>query len=291
MTRAAPSATLPLVRISVLLALVVVVGAGAFAGLLTRPPRRPAPVAPAPVAPAAAASEPTLAPVHTEFLGVVLSGETVDLAPKIDGRLQAVKVKPGDHVARGSVVAELDTRAARDALALAEASLKDAKERLERRSGLAEGVLSVEEISNARVMVLDKKARVDELRVLVTDAKLRAPFDGVVAQRYSDAGAMAGPTRPVIRLLGSRDARVRFAVTEENAGRVTAGMRAWLTVKALPRPLPLRVESVAPEVDTAARVIFAVAHVDAPAAVLAKLSDGMVGRVSIDDEGERAQAR
>jgi RND family efflux transporter MFP subunit len=233
----------------------------------------------------------TLPAARVDFLGVVLSGETVDVAPKIDGRLQAVRVKPGDHVQKGGVVAELDTRAARQALALAQASLVDARERLKRRSGLAEGVLSIEEISNARVMVLDKKSRVDELQALVTDAKLRAPFDGVVAQRYVDAGAMAGPTRPVVRLLGSRDARVRFAVTEESAGRITAGMRAWLTVRAFDRPLPLRVESVAPEVDTAARVIFAVARVEAPAPILRKLSDGMVGRVSIDDEGERAQAR
>ena len=272
--------------------MVAVVGAGALAGLLTRPPRPRAPIATTPQSTSPAATmETPAAPAHADFLGVVLSGESVELAPKIDGRLLAVKVKPGDHVVRGGIVAELDTRAAREALALAEASLADARERLKRRSGLAEGVLSVEEISNARVMVLDKKARVDELRTLVTDARLRAPFDGVVAQRYVDAGAMAGPTRPVVRLLGSRDARVRFAVTEESAGRVTAGMRAWLTVKSLARPLPLRVESVAPEVDTAARVIFAVGRVEAPPAVLAKLSDGMVGRVTIDDEGERAQAR
>ena len=289
MTRPLPSATVPFVRLSILLAMAAVIGAGALAGVLTRPPRaRPLAAA----APTAVATPAALAPAaRTDFLGVVLSGETVDLAPKIDGRLQAVRVKPGDRVQRGAVVAELDTRAARQALALAEASLTDARERLKRRSGLAEGVLSIEEISNARVLVLDKKARVEELRSLVTDAKLRAPFDGVVAQRYVDAGAMAGPTRPVVRLLGARDARVRFAVTEESAGRVTAGMRAWLTVKASDRPLPLRVESVAPEVDTAARVIFAVARVEAPAPILRKLSDGMVGRVSIDDEGERAPAR
>jgi RND family efflux transporter MFP subunit len=288
-TRPLPSATVGFVRLSVLFAMAAVIGAGALAGLLTRPPRaRPLAAAASTAVATPAAQAPA---ARADFLGVVLSGETVDLAPKIDGRLQAVRVKPGDRVLRGAVVAELDTRAARQALALAEASLADAQERLKRRSGLAEGVLSVEEISNARVLVLDKKARVDELRSLVTDARLRAPFDGVVAQRYVDAGAMAGPTRPVVRLLGARDARVRFAVTEESAARVTVGMRAWLTVKASDRPLPLRVESVAPEVDTAARVIFAVARVEAPAPILRKLSDGMVGRVSIDDEGERAPAR
>jgi RND family efflux transporter MFP subunit len=272
----------------ILLGVVAVVAAGAGAGLLTQAPRPRVQVVSAPPPqeqprPASAVAQPR------EFLGVVLSGESVDLAPKTEGRVQAVHVKVGQKIDRGTVVAEIDVRSLRQALDVAEAALGDAQQRLARRKGLAAGVLSQEELSNAKMIVLEKRGRVDELRALVADARVRAPFEGIVSARYLDAGAMAGPGHPIARLVGgSGDVRVRFALPEDEAARVAAGDRVRVTVSALDRPLPAKVESVSPEVDAAARMVFAVARLDISAELARRLSAGMVARVAIDTNvGER----
>jgi multidrug resistance efflux pump len=122
---------------------------------------------------------------------------------------------------------------------------------------------------------------------VVGDAQLRAPYEGTIAARYLDPGAMAGPSRPVARLLGSSDARVRFAVPEEQSGTVAPGMHARLTAKALDAPLATVVESVAPEVDSAAHMIFAVARINTPSELAQRLSTGMVVHVAMEAVQER----
>jgi RND family efflux transporter MFP subunit len=264
-----------------------VVVAGALVGLLTRAPRLDAGVVPSP-----RNSEPSAMPLDgdpppRDFLGVLLTGQDVDIAPKVEGRVLTVVVKPGDRVHRNQVLAHMDVRAARESLHLAEATLADAKARLARRTGMAAGVLSQEEISNAEALVLDRRARVGELRALINDAAVRAPFDGAVTTRFLDPGAMAGPARPIMRVVGGSDVRVRFAIPEEQTGSVAAGMRAHLSLKSQAQPLVAVVESVAPEVDAAARMTFAVARVELPPRGAAQLSAGMVARVLVDRADER----
>lgn len=274
-------------RLGLIFGIVAVVAAGALAGMLTRAPR-PAQAVAAPPPPSVAIPSRVSAPAPRDYLGVVLSGESVELAPKTEGRLQSVLVKSGQHVARGAVVAELDVSSLKHALSVAQAALADAQQRLSRRTRLAAGVLSQEELANARINVVEKRGRVTELKASLADAKLRAPFDGVVAARYLDAGAMAGPTHPIVRLLGGGDARVRFAVPEGESARVSTGERARVQVKALDVPLSARVESVAPEVDAATRMVFAVARLDVPPGVAQSLTAGMVARVALDTNvGER----
>jgi multidrug resistance efflux pump len=100
---------------------------------------------------------------------------------------------------------------------------------------------------------------------------------------------MAGPARPILRLVGGNDVRVRFAIPEEQTGSVTAGMPAHLELKSQAQPLAAVVESVAPEVDAAARMTFAVARVVLPPRAAARLAAGMVARVQLDsDDNERA---
>lgn len=271
-------------RFSFWLAIAAVMIAGALAGLLTRARRAPppAPIAAGDAPTITAPTEPPTAMAARDFLGVVLTGQDVDVAPRVEGRVASVAVKPGDQVHRGQIVAVMDVRATRQSLRLAAAALADAEQRLARRTGMVEGVLSQEEIANARVLVLERRGRVSELRAAVEDASVRAPFDGAVAACFLEGGAIAGPSRPILRVVGaSRDVRIRFAIPEELAGTVSIGAHARMVVKSLRDPLPIVVDSVAPEVDSAARVIFAVARLQSGGGAMPTLAAGMVARVLV----------
>jgi RND family efflux transporter MFP subunit len=217
---------------------------------------------------------------HVAFLGVLLAGETVEVAPKIEGRLEQVLVRPGDHVAKGAPVARLEVRTLRADLRLALASLADAKQRLKRRIPLAHGVISAEELADARAQVVARRNHVEHLKAGIADAFLPAPFEAVVAARYVNPGTFVGPSRPVVRLLSGDSIRVRFAIPETDAGKVAIRSRVRITVQPRGERFTGVVESVAPEVDAAARMIFAVATVDVPSEARAALSSGMAARVS-----------
>src|SRR5437868_6966566 len=82
------------------------------------------------------APEPAPSPKDPGLLGVVLTGETVEVASKGEGRLEAVFVKPGDHVKRGDAIAQLDIHTQQEDLRMAEAQLREAHGRYARRAPL-----------------------------------------------------------------------------------------------------------------------------------------------------------
>jgi len=245
-------------------------------------------VAAGPAAPQPAKTGPVTAPVappRTPLLGVYLSGDAVDLAPRVDGRVVQVLVQSGSHVQPGDVVARLDVRDLAKQLALARATLSDAQQRVARREGLVHGdvgAISREELANARVAVLEKRAKVEELTQTLAEADIRAPFAGLVSARLVDPGAVVGPGRPVVRLVGEVAPRVRFAIPEDRANEVRLHAPVLVEIKSYGLSLPGLVDQVAPEVDVAARMIFAVASVKVPADWVGRIPSGTVVRVSVE---------
>ncbi|ATB42786.1 hypothetical protein CYFUS_008265 [Cystobacter fuscus] len=229
------------------------------------------------------------------ILGVVIPNDSVDVSARFDSRLEQVDVEVGQSVHEGQVLARLDTRSLQRELAAAEAALQGSRAEehaislalseahANRRPSftpraLKLGVYSREELDRmsdeesaaaarmqaARVQTLQRQAQVTGLRQHLEDATLVAPFAGVVTSRLVGPGTHLSAGQPVLRLLGSGEWRVRFAVTEEEAGDFQPG--ALVELKVLQGELSLQgaVESISPEVDAAARLLFATAMFSQP---------------------------
>ncbi|WP_331107458.1 efflux RND transporter periplasmic adaptor subunit [Archangium sp.] len=235
-------------------------------------------------------------PVKEEpFLGVIIPQDSVDVSSRFESRLLEVDVEVGEPVREGQVLARLDTRSLRQQLAAARANLQGSRaeehaatlalsEAREKKGryfsprALELGVYSQEELArvryeertaaarlqSARAQSLERQAQVNELQENLEDATLVAPFDGVVAARLISPGARLAAGQPVLRLLGTGDWKVRFAIPEEAARELQPG--SPLEVHALQRNLTFAgtVETLAPEVDAAARLVFATATFDQP---------------------------
>ncbi|QRN93722.1 efflux RND transporter periplasmic adaptor subunit [Archangium violaceum] len=229
------------------------------------------------------------------FLGVVIPNDTVEVSSRFDSRLEQVEVEVGQSVREGQVLARLDTRSLQQELAAARATvqgsraeehaaalaLSEARARKRRYftpRSLQLGVYSKEELDKvryeestadarlqaARAQTLQRQAQLTELKQNLDDATLVAPFDGVVAARLVGPGTRLAAGQPVLRLLGSGEWKVRFAVPEDEARGLQPG--ASVELKVLQRGLTLMgaVESIAPEVDAAARLVFATATFTQP---------------------------
>jgi RND family efflux transporter MFP subunit len=245
----------------------------------------------------------------------------VDLASQLEARLKLLRVRPGDRVAEGEVIAQLDTHAARKELAMAKAAvlaakaeaqraeleLQQATERRERRaatvdlpSGATVATVSEEDRSNAayqeklaaarleaaKAAVIDRQAHADELRTLAEEGAVRAPFDAIVAQRYLDEGTIVRKGTPLVRLIESSALRVRFAVPEDDVHAIEVGVPLRVRVDKL--DLNGKVEKVAPEIDAAARMIFVDASLDVPVKDKPHVRSGQVARVFVA-KAEQAQ--
>lgn len=272
---------------------------------------RPSPVAPPVTSPAPAAG----GEARAGFIGVVMASATVALTSQLEARVERLRVRPGDAVHAGDVLAELDTTAARKELAIANAELlsanaglrraelegREARERLDRRSltialpgGGTVGTVSKEELSGARYQeqlatvkieaaraaVLEKRAHCDELRAMAAEGTVRAPFDGVISERFVDEGAILRKGDSIVRLIEASALKVRFAIPEAAASRVQVGTAIRVATDGL--ELAGHVEKVAPEVDAAARMVFAEAALTVPEPARGRLRSGAIARVALD---------
>jgi len=229
------------------------------------------------------------------FLGVVIPHDSVDLSSKFEGRLERLEVDVGDRVQQGQVLARLDVRPLEQDLAAAKANLQGSRaeeqaagfslaEAREKKSryftprSLELGVYSEEELAKiryaestalarleaARARSREQLARVVDLEQSVSEAVLVAPFDGVVATRPVSPGARIAAGQPILRLLATGGRKIRFAVPEEQARQLEPGSPLRLSIEQPGVTLAGHVESIAPEVDVAARMVFAVAAFEAP---------------------------
>jgi RND family efflux transporter MFP subunit len=240
-----------------------------------------------------ALSAPVFASASTPFLGVVIPQDSVEMSSKFESRLERLEVNVGDTVRTGEVLARLDVRPLAQELAAARAALQGSRaeeqaaglalaEAREKKSrhftprSLELGVYSKEELATlryqestalsrleaARARTREQAARVKDLEQNVEEAVLVAPFDGVVATRPVSPGARVAAGQPLLRLLGTGGWKVRFAVPEDQARQLEPGFPLQLSVAQRNLTLAGHVETVSPEVDAAARMVFAVAAFD-----------------------------
>lgn len=239
----------------------------------------PLPPAAPPAAPAPVASR----PARKGWIGVVVAREMVDVTADSNGRLLSVVVEIGDRVRRGDRIATLDTSLIAQDLEMARSSLRaseadqkraadelaEARARNERRQAnpdffskedLAEVALqaktaaSAYEVAQARVS--EQRARVRQLEAGLAQNVIRAPFDGRVAERFADPGALVGPGTPVVRLISAGELLVRAAVPPEEARSLTVGTPVTSTVRTMDLRVPGTIARVAPEVDAASQMVL-----------------------------------
>jgi membrane fusion protein (multidrug efflux system) len=217
----------------------------------------------------------------------------------------------GARVEKGDLLLELDPvemnqlvregRARKEMAAAqmeqAEVDLENALSDLERRKPLAaKGIVTESEMEDLENAVKAKRsglavaeasyaqasASLTNLVVNRKNLKVRAPFDGLVARRYLNEGAMASPAHPVFQLHAEGKLYVRIAVPEEDVPFVRRGMAGTLRVDALSgRELTATVELVSPVLEQVTRTCTVDLLVETGDELAQVLKPGMTGEVTM----------
>ena len=206
---------------------------------------------------------------EVELPGSFEAYERALLYARVTGYVGRVRVDIGDQVAQGAALVELDLpemqpalgRAKADVVA-AEAALQKAQAQAERDrityqrlSGLqaseplavtqqdvdmAEAGLQVSEATakSAKAELSVTQAKLKELEALMAYAVIRAPFDGVVAQRFIHRGALvvsgADGGDPVLEVAREDRLRLVLSVPEAVVSQTRPGLETEITVDAIP---------------------------------------------------------
>ena len=173
------------------------------------------------------------------FPGEVRARYEPELGFRIGGKISQRLVDVGDRVSEGTVLAKLDTDdvslkldAVRAQMASAQADHNLASSELERYRELMERNVisrsqfdSFESRYDASVAQLRQaRANLKVARNQADYASLKAPRDGVIAQRLAEAGQVVAAGQPVFVLAVDGDREVRIDLPEQDVGRFVIGM-------------------------------------------------------------------
>ncbi|MCC6740746.1 MAG: efflux RND transporter periplasmic adaptor subunit [Planctomycetia bacterium] len=224
-----------------------------------------------------------------EWPGTIASRMVAQVSPRITARVLEIKVAAGAKVSARDVVAVLDDRdlksrvdQARSAVTAAEAQARESASDLERTKGLFEkGAASRRELEAAEARAGTQAAQAAQARDALTEAEvmlgeavLRAPFDGVVAERLAEPGDLAVPGRAVVTVHDPVHLRLEAQIPESCAAKAHVGMEVPVFVEALSRDLQASVEEISPMADPVSRTFLVKAALPSDAA----LRPGMFGR-------------
>ncbi len=155
------------------------------------------------------------ASISRQFFGQVAALETVNISFEVGGYLETLQAQEGTVIEAGTLLASLDLAPFERAVERAELALAQANRDFERAQELASRNVSSEvraqDAATARNLA-DVALR--EARDALADAQIRAPFDGLVADRLATAFSTIEPGMPILRLHNMSETRVEFDLPE-----------------------------------------------------------------------------
>lgn len=219
-------------------------------------------------------------PIRVEATGQVMPIFQAVLSSRIQGTIDQLLVREGTAVVKGQTLILLDNRDVRAELARAAAEVENAEAHLDRMKTLhAQDAVSKQEMENAtrtyKVAEANHKAVLAQLSYTV----VKAPFDGVITEKKVEAGELASPGQPLLKMENPRQLRLEATVAEGDLKSVSRGDKIPVIIDALQgRALAGIVGQILPAGDPQTHT-FTV-KVDLPS--VPGLKTGMFGRFQLD---------
>lgn len=170
--------------------------------------------------------------------GTIHAQDDAVLSSRAMGPVVRDHVKLGDRVRKGDALIEIEPQMsngglaqAQGALAQAQAALSLAERNLKRFESLYEAkACSQLELDMARMQqetaagaVKQAQGAVAQASAVANESVLRAPFDGVIVEKFVSVGDLVGPGRPVVRVQTKQGRDLHFNVRASDAPQLTLG--------------------------------------------------------------------
>lgn len=152
-------------------------------------------------------------PTRVSLPGTVSSERRINLSARLPAYVEDVHVSAGSIVREGDLLIALDQRelvkqqeAAEAQLALAETGYQRAKRLLETNATTQQAYESAESAYKSAV------ATVDQIKVMLTYTRITAPLDGIVTDRFVEAGDLASPGQVLVAVYDPSRLRLEVPV-------------------------------------------------------------------------------
>src|SRR5213594_2810493 len=198
--------------------------------------------------------------------GQIEAVQSIDLRPEVDGRIVEILIREGQEVNQGTPLFKVDDAQLKAQVAQLEAQRDLAQQALARAKDLAQqNASSTADLEKAEAEARSAQAQYDLQRIRLERTTVRAPFAGVVGQRYVSLGDYVTNSTKLASLHTVNPQRATFQVPERFAHELRPGQRVSFRVAAIAgRDFTGDVDFVDPVVQLPGRTILVKARVPTP---------------------------
>ena len=175
----------------------------------------------------------------------------VDVRSRTSGQVVAILKEEGDSVKVGSVLARLDSEAARLQVTQMQVAYQDAKRAFERDEKMYQKKLVSDERSENSKTQMDRTyAQLEQARLNLSYTTILSPVQGTLTIRNVEVGNMVSNNLVVFSVADFDPLLARIRIPEKNIGMVAVGQGARVRVESAPdRVFEGRVKMISPVVD------------------------------------------
>ena len=190
-------------------------------------------------------------------IGSARGVRSVELSFEVTGRLRVVRVAPGDLVATGDVIAELDAEAAQLSVDRARLVLEDRRKTLERLDQLAQsGATTALQRQDAELALRTAELDLQSAERDLADHRLVAPVAGHVGLIEAQIGDLVSSTTAITRIEDRSSLLIDFRVPERVAALIATGDAIQVTAISTPgEPVAGKIVAVDNRVDETSRTL------------------------------------
>jgi RND family efflux transporter MFP subunit len=225
-------------------------------------------------------AKPMSVPIRVEVTGQVAPIYQATLSSRFQGSIDKLLVREGTKVSKGQLLIQLDSRDLRAELARVNAEIENAKAHLDRMNQLyIQDAVSKQEMENATRAYRVAEASRNAVEAQLSYTTVRAPFDGVITEKKVEAGELASPGQPLLKMEDPLHLRLEATVAEGDLRSVSQGYTIPILIDALGgQELIGRVSQILPAGDPQTHTFMV--KVDLPKAE--GLRTGMFGRFPLE---------
>jgi HlyD family secretion protein len=193
--------------------------------------------------------------------GMLSGAGAVSEQAKIDAETAATVTRSQLHAA------EREREQAEQAMAQSQAELDAVRQQY----NMMQSGFRSEDIEEAKNMAMQSAGQLKYMQSLLNDTKVRAPFDGIVTQKYADAGAIVTPTTSAATTSATSSSIISLSgklemvaqVAESNVPKITIGQPVEIAATAYQdRVFKGRVTQIAPAAIVTQNVTTFEVHAD-----------------------------
>ncbi len=189
-----------------------------------------------------------------EIQGVVESDDVVSVTSEVGGRIILYKIKEGQYVKKGQLLAKVDLEQIDKQEAELSKSLELAVELYERQGRLwKQNIGSEVQYLQAK----NNKERIEKTMETIgfqkRKANIYAPISGVVDMEFLKLGDLAGPGMPIVQIINTSKVKVIANVPESYLGKVKKGEKVTVKFPALDQTTTARVSQLGRTINPANR--------------------------------------